>query len=437
MGLLQQVKVNTIYRVLFLLFQLVNTMLISRLIGPAGFGVFSLVVVNANILLIFTSLGIPAGILYHASARDMPLRNMERIIWVSTLIQFMLILAFESVFHWLQGGFWIWPSGWMLAGAAGIAFFLAIVTTEKYYALYNGFQHFHLYNLVALIFSVLLTGLLLLLGLGPWRVSSDLVILAYILVTVVQAMALWVIFKRRKIGRVTIAQGDEVLRKFFNYSLYAYLANALHFLVTRVDFWILHYFRGVDELGWYALAARIAQMFLVLPALLAGIIMPSVTASRLSADSLGKIFRILNTLNLILIIMLLSVSTWLIPLLFGAAFNGTVMPLLYLLPGVLFLSAQTLLASYFAGKGRPVVNLYSTMAALVIVLALDLWMIPVWGASGAAIASSIAYAVGCLYTYYRYVKEAHYPWNAVLVNQGDRVEMAAIINRFWNNNPRH
>lgn len=431
MGLLQQVKINTVYRILFLVFQLINTILISRLTGPAGFGVFSLVIVNANILLIFTSLGIPAGILFHASARDLPLKKMEKIIWLSTIFQLALIIIFETVFYSIRGSFWIWPSSQTLAGMAGIVFFLAIVLSEKYYALYNGFQHFHLYNLITLIFSVMLTALLMYLRFEPQLLTVDLVIIAYVLVHAVQAAALWVIFHRQKIGRITIAQGTGMARKFFTYSFFAFMANALHFLVTRIDFWILHYYKGEEELGWYALAARIAQIFLVFPALFAGIIMPSVTSSRISRESLEKIFRTVNSLNLVMVFVLVAFSSWLIPFLFGAEFSETVMPLLYLLPGIIFLSAQTLLASYFAGKGKPVINLFGTMISLVIVLSLDLLLIPVWGAKGAAIASSIAYAAGCLYTYHRYVTTEEYSWKELFMNKEDREELIQIIHRAW------
>jgi O-antigen/teichoic acid export membrane protein len=122
MGLLQQVTINTVYRITFLVFQLLNTILISRLIGPEGFGVYSLVIVNANLLLVFSSMGIPAGILFHASARDLPLNRIEKILWVSTLLQFVLAAVVEFIHHSFKGSYWIWPSDEMIYGAMGILF---------------------------------------------------------------------------------------------------------------------------------------------------------------------------------------------------------------------------------------------------------------------------------------------------------------------------
>ncbi|HLO82946.1 MAG TPA: polysaccharide biosynthesis C-terminal domain-containing protein [Chitinophagaceae bacterium] len=430
MGLLQQVTINTIYRVLFLVFQLLNTVLISRLIGPAGFGVYSLVIVNANLLLVFSSMGIPAGILYHASAKDLSLSRMGKIIWFSSLLQLILSLLIELIHHGVTGTYWIWPSPDRWAGIFGIVFFLAIVITEKYYALYNGFNRFPLYNLVVLIFSILLflvLGFLIRSGAGTSTVST--VILTYIAVQLIQAVFLVVLFKQKKIGQLTIADTAGIHKKFFTYSVYAFLANALFFLVTRVDFWILNYFKGETELGIYALSSRIGQMFLVFPALFAGVILPSITAKKLSGEKLQSMFRILNSLNLISMFILALVASWLFPFMFGEEFRASVLPLVILLPGIFFLSAQTLLAAYFAGIGKPATNLYSTMISLAIVLILDFILIPVYGAIGASLASTIAYAAGCIYTYSMYIGKENYPWARLLMNNADKHDLKRLLSQ--------
>lgn len=431
MGLLQQVTINTVYRILFLVFQLLNTILISRLTGPAGFGIYALVIVNANLLLVFSSLGIPAGILYHASARDLSLSRMKKIIWLSTIVQLALAVILEMLHHGFSGSFWIWPSTETLSGIFGVVFFLAIVITEKYYALYNGFHRFPLYNLIILIFAVLLFAVLIVESqfISP-RSAVHSIILTYIVLQVLQSIFLVVIFHRKKIGRLSIADSAGVHRKFFTYSFYAFLANALYFLVTRVDFWILNYFKGENELGLYALSSRIGQMFLVLPTLFAGVVLPSITAKKIGADKLESMFRILNSLNLILMFVLALIAAWLLPFMFGDEFRGSVMPLVLLLPGIFFLSAQTLLAAYFAAMGKPSVNLYSTIFSLTMVLILDFVLIPVHGAKGAATASTIAYFAGCLYTYRMYLREQKYPWAQLLMNSADREYMNRLATQL-------
>jgi Na+-driven multidrug efflux pump len=84
-----------------------------------------------------------------------------------------------------------------------------------------------------------------------------------------------------------------------------------------------------------------------------------------------------------------------------------------------------------------VINLYGTLIALVIVLSLDLLLIPLWGAKGAAIASSMAYAAGSLYTYHQYVKTEEYSWKELFMNKEDREELIQIIQRAWTGKQAH
>jgi O-antigen/teichoic acid export membrane protein len=152
---------------------------------------------------------------------------------------------------------------------------------------------------------------------------------------------------------------------------------------------------------------------------LAGIILPSITAEELRAEALERMLRILNSMNLLIISFMAITATWLVPLVFGHSFHAAAIPLILLLPGMLFLSAQTLLASYFAGKGLLQINLTSAVLSLTIALVLDFTLIPRLGAAGAAVASTISYAVGCIFVYLRYCNKTSYPWQHIMVNKQD------------------
>jgi len=119
MILSKQVGINTVYRAGSLLFQFLNTVMISRLIGPGGFGNYSLMIVKANIVLTLTSLGIPAAVLYHASSNSLNLQQLMRIIMRSTLLQLILILAIEIIHYRLQGQFWTLPVAERAGGLVG------------------------------------------------------------------------------------------------------------------------------------------------------------------------------------------------------------------------------------------------------------------------------------------------------------------------------
>ena len=67
MAFLKNVSINAFYKGGYLLLQFLFTVLISKLTGPEGLGIFTLVLVNATVFNVFTSLGLSSGIVYQAS----------------------------------------------------------------------------------------------------------------------------------------------------------------------------------------------------------------------------------------------------------------------------------------------------------------------------------------------------------------------------------
>jgi O-antigen/teichoic acid export membrane protein len=61
-----------------------------------------------------------------------------------------------------------------------------------------------------------------------------------------------------------------------------------------------------------------------------------------------------------------------------------------------------------AGIGQVNINRQGSVVCFVVILILDLVLIPKWGITGAAIASSVGYIVSTCYVVYKYVKfKAH------------------------------
>ena len=66
----------------------------------------------------------------------------------------------------------------------------------------------------------------------------------------------------------------SILRKVLAYSLKALAANAVYFLVNRLDYWLVKYFCSGNELGNYIQASKLAQMLFILPGILGATLFP-------------------------------------------------------------------------------------------------------------------------------------------------------------------
>jgi Na+-driven multidrug efflux pump len=69
------------------------------------------------------------------------------------------------------------------------------------------------------------------------------------------------------------------------------------------------------------------------------------------------------------------------------------MPMHILLPGILFLGVGAVVTGNLRGLGRPGVSSLLAGLTVIVTLSLDLALIPAYGVTGAAVASSVAYAV--------------------------------------------
>ena len=87
------------------------------------------------------------------------------------------------------------------------------------------------------------------------------------------------------------------------------------------------------------------------------------------------------------------ISPWLIQFLFGNEFNGSVIPFLYMIPGVVLFALSKILANDFVGRGRPEINSFIAFFVAILNIILNILLIPSFGIKGAAITTSICYGL--------------------------------------------
>lgn len=90
---------------------------------------------------------------------------------------------------------------------------------------------------------------------------------------------------------------------------------------------------------------------------------------------------------------------------YGPDFRGSISVLNYLLPGVLILTVYKVMNMDLAGRGKPWISMKSMLPALGVNLFFNFWLIPSYGADGAAIASTISYSVAGVLFLIFYSKE--------------------------------
>lgn len=203
------------------------------------------------------------------------------------------------------------------------------------------------------------------------------------------------------LGVVRIAPGrpsGELLRQCVRYGVFGFSANLVHFLNLRLDFFLLSVIRSPAAVGVYSVAVTMAELLGRIPAAASTILLPRVASGAPGGVAFTtRVARIVLLASIAGGLVLAAVGSFLITLFFGDDFSGAYTPLLLLLPGTVALALANVLTSDLAGRGAPAILLYGSLIGLALTVVLDLLLIPAYGASGAALASTISYVVATIF----------------------------------------
>ena len=378
------------------------TVLTARWLGVGDRGVYVLLSTLVTVLWTAGNLGIGLGTTYHAGRGGHSLHVLRENALVSAAA---LGLPLAVI------GFLIATSG--LTTFAGIGAQLigiavlgvpAIMAAQFLGSLLLGAQLIREYNVLLIVYSALQ---LLLIGgvlLGGGSVAGA-------LIAALAAHWGWLLFSLRASARLgpradTTHTNWATWKAVFAYGLRGQLGNIVQLLNYRLDFFLVSSFLGPAALAVYSVAVMVGESLWQLSNSMAVVLFPRVAALAGNEDERR---RILGTASRVALGMTLSVALvvgltahlW-VPRFFGDAYTEAADVIRLLLPGVVLFTVQVVLSSGIAGAGFPEWNSYVAAVALVLSVALDVWMIPRWGIPGAAIASSLTYGTSTLLTIWNY-----------------------------------
>lgn len=187
----------------------------------------------------------------------------------------------------------------------------------------------------------------------------------------------------------------RVAASLFRLGLKYHLGMAALFLLRRVDTLMLNAQVSRREVGLYVVAVLLGELVFVPGDSIAQVVLPRQVLGSLeeAADYTARIARVNTIVALGAAAALAVASPLLIRFAFGAAYDGSIYPLLALLPGVVAIGFTRPITAILVRLDRPFTVSFICIGSLVVNVALNLVLIPTLGIIGASIASSVAYAV--------------------------------------------
>ncbi|HSN07704.1 MAG TPA: polysaccharide biosynthesis C-terminal domain-containing protein [Hanamia sp.] len=411
---------NIFFKGINVLLSFVVTVLIVRLLGAEGNGIYSLFIANTAIIVLVISFSFNSGLTYYSAKKEFSPLALINSAFVILCIQVLLILAAEKIFHAIFGfSFYVDITSARLS-SWGCLYLFAILLNGYVSAIFTGNKWFNTLNIITVITNIIfITVFAFLLSKNySYSIENTLVILkTYIILIALQALLNLIILLRKIKFRFNFSFLKPAQFKLvFMYAGMAFFSNLFQFFAYRMDYWFVNYFQNKDQLGLYALASKLNQVLWLLPMTIAAVIIPfTVTASDELAAKVKTILRLQFNGYILLGILLAITSPVLIPFIFSNDFQGTVLPFIILLPGVIIFTLTTILAAYFAGINRQDINLKISFFCFFTILIGDILLVPKFGIKGAAVASCIGYALSGFASVYVFSKKSGWSLKELLL----------------------
>ena len=369
-----------------------SSVIAARALGPAGRGTYAVAAAIGAIGVQFLNLGLHSTNSYFLSKDHSLLPSLL----ANALFAGFLLGGTGAMA--LGGAFYIWRqaplSGFMLVLAliwipVGTAYLLVV-------NLLMGLLRVRLFNTIELVNKVLAAASIaaaVLLGARRPEVFFSLVLFAML------AGFLLALRSLMRLSPEKIQLSLPLFRQNFRLGWKVYICCLLAFIVIKIDLLMVKSMLGATAAGYYSIPGTLADYVLLLPTGVAAILFPKLSGMTDDSEKRSLMLKAVagSSVGLLGILAVLALfARFFIVLLFGRAFAPSAAPVLFLLPGILFLGIETVLVQYLNSCGFPFSVVVLWIASTVLNIGANLWAIPRYGINGAAAVSSVSYLFALL-----------------------------------------
>lgn len=379
----------------------ITSIILARTLGPANFGIYSIITLTITVLGTFGSLGIAISNTYYGVKKEYKWNDIASNSFIAAFILgIILIISFLLVFFF-------YPS--FLKNIDTTLIIIATITTPftllmpyfQYILLgQNRIKEFNFTNIIQSVLYISLVIVILFFNnslqgvLSSWTVS-------FVIAAIIPVIFVY------KSNPFKLHFNIDIFKKTTIFGLKGYLGNVIQFFNYRIDIFLISMIlSNYASVGYYSISVALAESLWYLPGVVGTLVFartPGLTDEDKNRST-PIICRNTFFITLILSIILFITANYIILILYGPTYLPAVKPLWVLLPGVIALSVCKVLSNEIAGRGKPMINTYAAIISLAVNIPLNLLFIPQLGIIGSALASSIAYFVSAIIVLISFLK---------------------------------
>ena len=380
-------------RLLMLVGALGASVIVGRWLGPEGLGALAVLNVTVALALQIGSAGLPSANTYFLS------QDRKRLgpAWANTIIfafvwgalLLLLVVALAMIKPSLFGAV---PQNLLVIAAISIPFQLLTLLGLNVLLAMDRIGKMNLLDSMSpllVLFNAVTVVLIL---------HSRLAVLVTFNTAATIVLAVWMIWMIARLlnqqrAAAAFRPSAALFLSTMKYGLKFSIPVMAAILIFRFDLLIVNHFRGAAEAGVYAVASQTANLLLMLPAVIATLLFPRLASAKDQRGEFAAEVTRHASFVMLLVCLAAAAASFLLPVVYGARFADATVQLLILLPGVYLVSIEAVLVQHFMGTGLPVAVPIFWLVTLAVSLGLNFALVPTLGARGAALTSTLSYAL--------------------------------------------
>ncbi|HPS73934.1 MAG TPA: flippase [Bacteroidales bacterium] len=373
---------------------IITGIILSRVLGAAGYGLYSSILVVPIIVVGFTQLGIRRSLIYHLGNKSIPERNIYSAVFLLLLYTSALSIIICGAVFFFSDSLLVDP---LIVGIVLLTIPL-LLTNVFAGGIFLGKEQILRANIInagpsllTLVFTILFVWILRFSVLGAF--------LAISISNIFMVYFVYYIFSHDFKLKIIWKYQEGTIKMLVRLGIVNAVAIFIMQLNYRMDVLMLKKLSTLEQTGYYSLAMQIAEQLWHVPYAIETIILSrsaNTNDDQFVHKTVASIFRISLIIGLIGCATLFFLAPWVVPLVFGKAYTDSVLMIQTVLPGIFLMMGFRILNSRLTGMGKPQVAIFTFLPALMINFIANLFLIPKFGGVGAAWATNISYAAGSL-----------------------------------------
>jgi O-antigen/teichoic acid export membrane protein len=377
---------------------------LGRLLGPSEYGVYSVIIYIITIFNLILTTGIPQAVSKFVSEDEVRSRTI-----LKTSSNFSMFLGLAMFMLTYTGAELIASylndpdlAPYIRAASVMIPGYSLFTIIIGYY---NGLRYYKIQSYLLLSYNFIKPTMIFLfvfMGFSVWGA-----ILGFALSPLIP-----LIIGIYMIGiRSFAASNGFPLKTIIMFAIPILIFSIAINLITSIDLLLVkRILMNNEQVGYYSAASTISKLPYFLMVSINMAIFPAVSASirdfAKTRDYINESIRYSLIFILPIAAMIAATSESLVTLLYSDTYQPAYEALEILIVGISLLSLFSILATIISAAGKPHISMYLGIIIIIIDYLINVFIIPIWGMVGAAVATSLASAIGvamaAFYVYSRY-----------------------------------